>query len=126
MTPPYWSLDGFRGPLILDASALINIIGTGIAPRFLAALPNRVFVEELVVGEVTRFAPRCAEREETLSLLQRKGLLRVIKMSEREAEEFVDFISAPSPDNLDDGRSGHVINREKTGLGGDNRRKKGE
>lgn len=99
--------------LVLDASALLNLMGTGFAREILQALSRPVFVTSEAAGEVKR-NPRDGQPAEILVReLETDGLLRVVKISEHAYEVFIDLVGAESPDDLDDGEASCIAHAEE-------------
>ena len=91
--------------LVLDASVLINILGTGRSNIILQALNRIVMVDEIALREVT-IDPFSGERSATvLSDLRQSGLIEVISMGNEAYEMFISLTGGDPPDDLDDGEA---------------------
>ena len=103
------------GPLVLDASVLLNLLATGNAPEILNALGVPCWVEERTAAEVRR-SP--GERTDSMPLraLFDDGYLQSCRMSPAAYDVYISLISGPSAHALDDGESA-AIAVAATGLG---------
>lgn len=91
--------------LIIDASVLINILGTG-CPATICQCLRRVFaIDEITLREVDIDPSTGGRSEEILAALQRQDLLEVIRMSDEAYDRFLRFTAAQPPDDLDDGEA---------------------
>jgi predicted nucleic acid-binding protein len=95
------------GPLVLDASVLFNLLGTGMPKELLQALGVVCWVEERTAAEVRRM-PRQRTESAPLQPLLDDGSLKVCRMSERAYETYLSLLSGPSTDTLDDGESAAI------------------
>jgi predicted nucleic acid-binding protein len=99
--------------LVLDASALLNLLGTGFAREILQALSRPVFITSEAAGEVRR-NPRDGQPAEVLVReVEAEGLLRVVEISGHAYEVFIDLVGAQSPDDLDDGEASCIAHAEE-------------
>jgi predicted nucleic acid-binding protein len=90
--------------LILDTSAILNLIGTG-KPRFvvLNLVALEVFIPEAVRREVQREPTN--DPNSTLASLISDETISIIKCSEEMNQLALELAGAPTPDSLDDGES---------------------
>lgn len=96
--------DAIDCPLVLDASALINLVATSDPLAILNSLVDPVVVEE-AAREVRR-NPRTRETGAiVLDPLLASGSLQQVKLTEDDAQHFVDLVGASPPDDLDDGEA---------------------
>jgi predicted nucleic acid-binding protein len=89
-----WCLSYLRdhlpaGPLILDTSVVINLLGTGEATAVLAALGHPCLVEERALREVLRHPMHGCDLTSAMAELQTNGLLKEVRMTPREYELFL-------------------------------------
>jgi len=73
-------LDSCHKMLILDASVLINILGTGLSEIVLKGLDRKVMVDEVALREVTIDPFSRKDPAEVLFGLRKNGLIEVINM----------------------------------------------
>ncbi len=101
-----------RSILVLDASVVVNLVGSGQAGLLLRAVGRSAIVEETTLREVTRdpFTRRSAE--ETLRPLFEEGLLALGRLSDRALDTFMALVSAPEPDDLDDGEAAAIAHAQ--------------
>ncbi len=91
--------------LIVDASVLINILGTG-CPLVVFECLARVFaIDEITVREVGIDPSTRRSSQEILATLQQRGMLKVIRMTDDVYERFLGFAAAQPPNDLDDGEA---------------------
>ena len=96
------------GPFVLDASAIINLLGTGIAGRLLSCLQVPVLAEQTALREVTRHPiPKLSHAAE-LAALESAGLLRSMAMDEQAKEIFRELIANDLSEGLDDGEAATI------------------
>ena len=92
-------------PLILDASVVINLMGSGQAEAIVDAIGCPVLLEENVRREF-RYHPRDGrDSQRIMDELVNGGRFSVIQMSPVEYDRFLEFTGAPSPDDLGDGEA---------------------
>ena len=91
--------------LILDASVLINVLGTGRPELVLQALSRRMLMDEVALREVTVDPFTGKSPAALLDHLRSSGLIEVISMDEAAYEFFIGFTGADPPDDLDDGEA---------------------
>ncbi len=91
--------------LILDASVLINILGTGISDVILKGLNRIVLVDEVALREVTIDPFSRKDPAEVLCGLRKSGLIEVINMGNEAYDWFIGLTGADPPDDLDDGEA---------------------
>lgn len=98
-------LESNHETLVLDASVLINLLGTGNPDVILKALKRTIVVDELVIREVA--IDQCTRRSSAglLKKLEDSGLIRVVKMNAEAYDIFLSLTGADPPDDLDDGES---------------------
>lgn len=98
-------LESNHQTLILDASVLINLLGTGQPGVILSALERTVMVDELVIREVA--IDPCTRKPSTdvLKKLEDSQLIRVVKMDAEAYDIFLSLTGADPPDDLDDGEA---------------------
>ncbi len=94
-----------RGVVILDASVLINLLGSGEPVAVLAGLGERCLMEQRTLREVRRHPIPGLDYVEPLRLLMSSGILEEVRMNEAEYEIYVAFVSGPLGTRLDDGES---------------------
>jgi predicted nucleic acid-binding protein len=103
------------GPaLVLDASALINLIATEDPVAVLDALPNPIVLEE-VVTEIRRH-PRTGTIGPDVIAPLLAGPLTRVALDEHDADRFVALVSAAPPDDLDDGEAATISYATRRGL----------
>ena len=113
MTPS--KLRAVHNKLVLDASVLINILGTGSPDAVLRAVNRAVLVDEIALREVT--IDPCTGKSPTdlLVRLQTSGLIEVIKMNDDAYNLFIGLTGAGPPDDLDDGEAATLAQAAQRG-----------
>jgi hypothetical protein len=91
--------------LILDASVLINLLGTGLSDVLLKGLNRVIVVDEVALREVTIDPFSRADPTEVLDRLRENGLIEVVRMSSETYDLFMDLTGGDPPDDLDDGEA---------------------
>lgn len=92
--------------LVLDASVLINFLGSGCVEVILASLPDRVLMADRTFNEVVKDpSGRMPAPADRLALIT-KGLIAVETLDHDGNALFLDLVS--DPDGLDDGESAAI------------------
>lgn len=100
--------DDQQGPLVLDASAAINFLGTGIADQLLPLLKRPLLMADRAFRELRRHPLPGRDHESELSVLTASGCV-VIHTLESEARDlFFELASADSLGGLDDGEAATI------------------
>lgn len=101
--------------LVLDASVLINLLGTGQPELVLRTLRRTVVVDETVIREV---ATDPCTRKSSAHLLKTLGaseLLQVVNMDAEAYDIFLSLTGADPPDDLDDGEAATLAQAFRNG-----------
>ncbi len=108
MDPNLSVLDAGADALLLDASVLLNILGTGITSEVLKALAMPTIVEETTLVEALRDPRDGTSADDIISeLLSTRILLREV-MDARSLDIFLDLVGANPPDDLSDGEAATI------------------
>ena len=91
--------------LVLDASAVINLLGTSHAASLLRALARTSVVEQTAWREILRDPLTGKSAAEPLKALVGAGLLERQQLATEAVPVFLDLALAPPPDGLDDGEA---------------------
>lgn len=95
------------GPLVLDASVLFNLLGTGRPEEILQAIGVTCWVEQRTAAEVRR-TPGQRTEGAPLQPLFDNGCLKLCRMSDHAYETYISLVSGLSTDTLDDGESAAI------------------
>ena len=102
-----------RQTLVLDASVLINFLGSGCVEVILRSLPDRILMAEQTFNEVLRDPsgrmPASAQRRALVD----QGLITLVPLDHEGNEWFLELVS--DPDRLDDGEAAAVALALMTG-----------
>jgi hypothetical protein len=90
---------------VIDASVLINVLGTGCPNVIFQVLQRAFFIDEITIREVNVNPATRKSAKELLARLQSDGLLQVISMDGETYDRFISFTGAQPPDDLDDGEA---------------------
>ena len=101
--------------LALDASVVLNLLGSGRPADVLRLLGREVVVEEQVLAEVRRDPSSGGPARESLDALRAAGLLRYERLSARGYLGFLALTGAAPPDDLDDGEAATIAHAEDVG-----------
>lgn len=93
---------------VLDASVLINFLGSGAAERLLKALPGPALVADRAFQEVLRDPSGRIFPADIRQTLAETGLVEVRSLDDAQAQLYLELASAPNPDRLDDGEAATV------------------
>lgn len=97
-----------RGGLVLDASVVINLLGSGEAIDLLRGLGHPCLIEQKTLEEVWRHPIPGHNLASVLTALQADGTLQEKRMTEAEYDTFVSLVHAPLGVRLDDGESAAI------------------
>lgn len=108
MTPSPSRLSDAQNRLVLDASVMINLLGTGEPAKILQALDRRFILEEYAMGEVTFDPSTKASPEHTLNALVSSGLVHAERLSSQAFELFLSLTGADFQAGLGDGEAATI------------------
>jgi predicted nucleic acid-binding protein len=108
-------LDNDDCTLVLDASVVINLLGTGNASLLIRALRRKCVVEQITWREVTRDPFTGKTATEPLKALVSAGLLEREKMGTDATSLFLDLTLAQAPDGLGDGEAATLAHAANSG-----------
>ena len=94
--------------LVADASTVINLIATGSAGDIIAALPNRIAVVDVVLGELETGRARGREAFDRLKELASSGALEIVELGDDALPYFEDLVIGPAVATLDDGEAATI------------------
>lgn len=94
--------------LVLDASCLINLLGTGSSASVLGVIPSTVLIEEHPFREIRRHPIEGRDHASELRALQRNGLLEIVSLSESGNRIFRNFGATSLVVELDDGEAATI------------------
>lgn len=95
-------------PLVLDASAAINLCAAGCAADLLRALPNPAVVVDAVSAELAEGRRRGRKEAEVLSQLVAAELVSVVKLNSSAEMLFESLVIGPAVQTLDDGEAATI------------------
>jgi predicted nucleic acid-binding protein len=96
------------GPFVLDASAIINLLGTGIAGQLLSLLQVPIFAEQMAIREVIRHPIPKVDHAAELSALETGGILHCQTMDAEAREIFRELTASDLSGGLDDGEAATI------------------
>jgi predicted nucleic acid-binding protein len=102
--------------LVLDTSAVINLLACGAAVRVLTSCGAQCVVASDVIDEVKYHPIEGRNAKEEVSDLITIGLLRVDELSDAQYQVYVDLRGAPKPDALGVGESASIALAAGRGL----------
>ncbi len=97
-----------RGPVVLDASAIINLLGCGDIVGILQALGAVCLIEERTLKEVQRHPVRGFDHTPIFEELRRVGILQVERMTSVEYETYLSLVQGSLESRLDEGESAAI------------------
>jgi len=101
--------------LYADASVLINLIGTDVAPEILRSVGVPVFIVRPAADEVVRDPRKKSTGRERLEELAQAGVLQIVELGFSQLERYIELIGAPQPDDLGDGEAATICMAEGAG-----------
>lgn len=96
------------GPIVLDASAIINVLGCGRTEEVFRGLGRECIVEERTLKEIVRHPIPEASHSQVIGNLADSGLLRIERMNSKEYEIYLDLIQGALPNRLGTGESASI------------------
>lgn len=97
-----------NGLLVVDTSVIINLNATGCAKQILDALPHRVVVTDVVVGELEYGKSKGRSDAAMLADLLKAGLVTVTSLGEPGLSQFESLVVGTSAETLDDGEAATI------------------
>lgn len=94
--------------LVLDASVIINLLGSDHAGEVLAAIDVSFVVEERTLKEIRRHPISGRSHVDELNALMVAGLIRIVRMADEAYEIYLGLIDDASPSSLGDGESAAI------------------
>lgn len=104
------------GQLILDASAIINILACGATRDVFRTLTHPCLVEEKVLGEIKRHPIPGLCHSKELQELEAAGFIVPARMDDVEYRKFLTLVQAPLGQRLDVGESATLVVADRRGL----------
>lgn len=105
---PLCCLDKPSIPIVVDASAAINLSATGCASEIVAALPHDLVMVRVVLEELTNGLNRGRiDAERTLSLVD-DSLIRPVELGEVGWSHFGQLVSGSAEETVDDGEAATI------------------
>lgn len=100
--------------LVADASAIINLLGTGVAAELTQSMPVRLRVVSTVSTELADGKKRWPSSEQ-LAALVASGYVEIVELDEAALEYFESLVIGPAVDTLDDGEAATIAYALATG-----------
>jgi len=94
--------------LVADASTIINLIATRCARDIFSALPNRVNIVDVVLGELETGRQRGREACDRLKELVAARVINVVTLDDTAAPHFEELVIGPAARTLDDGEAATI------------------
>lgn len=101
--------------LVGDASAVINLIASGMARTILESLPARLRVVRAVSSELASGRLRGWNSSERLVTLVQSGLVDIVELDDSSNECFESLVVGSAVDTLDDGEAATIAYAHATG-----------
>lgn len=101
-------------PLVLDTSVLINLHACSNGERVLAALPNKVFVPDIVVRELDHETSHSNGENLFIQQLISQAIVEVVQLNDDGYRLYETLVSSPS--SLDDGEAATIAIASTLGL----------
>jgi len=104
-----------HGRLVLDASVLINFLGTGEPAELLRVLKRRIILEEYALGEVTIDPATNGPLENIVNSMVSTGLIHAERLSSRGFDLFLSLTGAELQAGLGDGEAAAIAHAVENG-----------
>jgi predicted nucleic acid-binding protein len=96
------------GPLVLDSSAIFNLLGCGKPVEVVQALGVSCLIEERTLAEIKRHPVSGMCHKEVLSALMQKAKVETYRMSAEEYDLYLTLVSGKPSECLGDGESAAI------------------
>lgn len=110
-------LTSLSGTLAADTSAIINLNATQYAADILRAMPERLIVVDISVGELDQGRKNGRADADLLAELRRAGLIEVSGLGVVGEAVFEQLVAGPANDTLDDGEAATIAYAVEHSLG---------
>lgn len=102
-------------PLVADASAVINLIATGCAPKIIAAVPSRILAVDVIRGELDIGRARGRNNADRLQELVTAGHIEIVTLANGAWQYFEQLVVGPAVHTLDDGEAATIAHAVERG-----------
>lgn len=106
-------MDSLTPTIVLDSSAVINILACGQPARFLTALGCSVVIPRQVVDEISREPVQHSDNGDSFPSLLQAGLLLTHDLVDEHYLSFLDLVGAAAPHSLGDGEAATIASAEQ-------------
>jgi len=108
MTSSPSRLSSDHGVLVVDASVMINLLGTGRCADVLRIVSRKVLIDELAWQEVTSDPFSKDSGQKAMQSLVESALVEQVRLSDSAFERFLSLTGATPPDDLGDGEAATI------------------
>lgn len=102
-------------PLVADASAIINLIATGCAPKIISAVPSRIVAVDVIRDELENGRVRGRKDTDRLRELVTAGHIEIVTLVNGAWQYFEQLVVGPAVDTLDDGEAATIAHAVEHG-----------
>jgi predicted nucleic acid-binding protein len=95
-------------PVVLDASAAINLNASGFAEAVLRALPNPAVITEIVMNELTGDYRTGRNDSKMIAALMKSDLVAIARLSVAQERHFEMLVVGPAVETVDDGEAATI------------------
>ncbi|MDR3385431.1 MAG: hypothetical protein P4L92_00135 [Rudaea sp.] len=106
-------LSSHRRTLVLDTSAVLNMLACGTAARLLGALDLTLIVPQQVIVEVKREPVVPDDPSHSMEGLLQRGALQAHHLTGSGYDTFIELAAAEPPDGLGDGEAATIATAEQ-------------
>jgi predicted nucleic acid-binding protein len=100
---------------VIDASTAINLNATGCAGKILRALPNRIVMTDVILGELKECRLSGRRDAELIAELVQASLIAIVPLSELQQRHFESLVIGRGIDTLDDGEAATIAYAVESG-----------
>lgn len=101
--------------LVADASAVINLIATGCAPKIIAAFPSRIVAVDVIRDELDLGRLHGRQDADRLQELVGAGHIEIVTLVNRAWQYFEQLVVGPAVDTLGDGEAATIAHAVEHG-----------
>lgn len=105
---PSSCLDDHTLPLIIDASAAINLAASGVSSKILGSFPNRSRISTNVLNEIKAGHVNGYKDHEVVNELIKTGALKILELGSQGKVIYAELVSGAAISTLDDGEAATI------------------
>jgi predicted nucleic acid-binding protein len=105
-----------RVSLVADASVAINLNATGYTTEILRALPNKIVITDIVLGELNNGHQNTKADLELIEKFINQDLIEIVQLRDVGENIFAQLVGGTSVESLDDGEAATIAFASENGF----------